>query len=383
LFDAAGLDMSAFASAEPEWTPALFADTRAAWTGPVPNIPGETLRIEAAAYRGKAVYFHQIAPWTTPTRMPATVTERARVQWSSALAQVVVLGMFIAAGLIARHNIRKGRGDRRGAFQLAATISLAAAGVWLLDSTHFPDPGVEMSRFFIGQPLWAAALLWLLYLALEPYVRRFWPTTLVSWSRLMAGQWRDPLIGRDILFGCALGGLMTIIGFSTGYINLKLGYPTPPQVPELRQLFGTHVVIARQLNHVFNALFNALFAVYVMVLLKMFVKRERVAVVVAIVLAFVLAARGVFDGGSVLVNAAAALLMITIIVLTIERLGLVAMVALFLTNMMMSSAVITLDSSKWFFGNAMLMMAIPAGLALYGFYISRGGEPVFGRRVLD
>ena len=383
LFDAAGLDLSAFIPAEPQWTPPLYADTRAAWTGPVPNVPGETLRIEAAAYRGKPVYFHTIARWTTATRMPAAVAERSRVQWSSALVQLVVLSMFVAAGLIARDNIRKGRGDRRGAFKLAAIISLAAVGVWLLDSKHVADPGVEMSRFFVGQPLWAAALLWLIYLALEPYVRRFWPTTLVSWSRLMAGQWRDPLVGRDILFGAALGAVMTVIGLSTDSISLALGYPSPPLVPELRQLFGTHVVIARTLNQVFNALLNALFAVYGMVLLKMFVKRERVAIAVAIVLAFLLAARGVFEGGSVVVNAAAALLMIAIIVLTIDRLGLVATVALFLTNMTTSGAVVTLDPSKWFFGNAMLLVALPAALALYGFYVSRGGEPLLGRRVLD
>jgi hypothetical protein len=370
-------------TAEPEWTPALYADTRAAWTGPVPNIPGETLRLEAASYRGKPVYFHQIARWTTPTRMPAAVAERARVRWTSALVQIVVMGMFVAAGLIARHNIRKGRGDRRGAFRLAGTIMLAAVGVWALDSKHIPDPGIEMSRFFVGQPLWAAGLLWLLYLALEPYVRRFWPATLVSWSRLMGGQWRDPLVGRDILFGAALGAVMTVIGLSTSSINEALGHPTPPLVPELRQLFGTHVVIARMLNQVFNAVLNALFAVYAIVLLKIVVRRHGAAIVLGIALAFLLAARGVFDGGSVAVNATAALVMITIIVMTIDRLGLVATVMLFLTNLMMSGAVVTLDSSKWFFGNAMLLMALPTALAFYGFYVSRGGEPLLGRRVLD
>ena len=383
LFDAAGLDMSAFTKAEPEWTPTLYADTRAAWTGPVPNIPDETLRIEAAGYRGKPVYFHQIARWTTATRMPATVAERSRVQWTSALVQLVVLSMFIAAALIARHNIKKGRGDRRGAFQLAATISLAAVGVWILDSKHVADPGLEMSRFFVGQPLWAAGLLWLIYLALEPYVRRFWPTTLVSWSRLMAGQWRDPLVGRDILFGAALGAAITLIGLSAEYAGMALGYPSPPVVPELRQLFGTHVVIARALNQVFNALINALFAVFGLVLLKMFVRRERVAVAIAIALSLLLATRGVFDGGSAIVNGIAAFLIIAIIVLTIDRLGLVATVMLFLVNMTMSNAVVTLDSSKWFFGNAVLMIALPTALAFYGFYVSRGGEPLLGRRVLD
>ena len=383
LFDAAGLDMAAFTAAEPEWTPALFADTRVAWTGPLPTIAGGQLRIEAGAYRGKPVYFMQVAPWASATRMPQTIAQRQQGRWFAGLVQVVVFAMFAAAALIARHNLRKGRGDRRGAFQLAGFITAAAVGVWVLDAKHFADPTLEMSRFFIGQPLWAAALLWLLYLALEPYVRRFWPATLVSWSRLMGRQWRDPLVGRDILFGVALGALVNVLGQAASYIGLQLGYPTPPTVPELSQLLGTHVVIARTLNQLFNAVLNALFSVFGMVLLKMFVKNEKVASIVAITLVMILAVRGIFDSGPVALNIVVALLIVTTIVITIQKLGLVATVVLFLTNMTMSSAVVTLDASKWFFGNSLLLMAMPAALAVYGFYASRGGEPLLGTRVLD
>jgi hypothetical protein len=70
-------------------------------------------------------------------------------------------------------------------------------------------------------------------------------------------------------------------------------------------------------------------------------------------------------------------------VLTIQRLGLVAVMTLFLVNLLMSGAVVTLDPSKWFFTDSLLLMAIPAALAVYGFYVSRGGEPLFGRAVLD
>ena len=72
LFDAAGLDIATFASVDPEWTPAHYADARVAWKGPMPHVPGQELRIEAGSYRGKPVYFQQVAAWTTPTRMPAT-----------------------------------------------------------------------------------------------------------------------------------------------------------------------------------------------------------------------------------------------------------------------------------------------------------------------
>jgi serine/threonine-protein kinase len=52
-----------------------------------------------------------------------------------------------------------------------------------------------------------SCFIWALYIALEPYVRRRWPATLVSWSRLLAGRFRDPLVGRDVLVGCLAGDL--------------------------------------------------------------------------------------------------------------------------------------------------------------------------------
>jgi len=49
------------------------------------------------------------------------------------------------------------------------------------------------------------ALAWAFYMALEPFVRRHWPSTLVSWSRLLSGRVRDALVGRDILVGLLFG----------------------------------------------------------------------------------------------------------------------------------------------------------------------------------
>src|SRR5262249_61264899 len=137
LFDAAGLDMGAYTPTASQWTPFHYADTRAAWNGPVPNMPGQTQRIEAAAYRGRPIYFQQIAPWTQPSRDPQTIAERRQIEWSTLFEEFVVIVMLAAAGLIARHNLHKGRGDRRGALHLARALTLAGARAWRADSHHF------------------------------------------------------------------------------------------------------------------------------------------------------------------------------------------------------------------------------------------------------
>jgi hypothetical protein len=36
--------------------------------------------------------------------------------------------------------------------------------------------------------VYGGALVWAGYLAVEPYVRRWWPTTLVAWRRALDGR---------------------------------------------------------------------------------------------------------------------------------------------------------------------------------------------------
>src|SRR5262249_22090617 len=66
LLDAAGLSLSAFHPVPAHWLPRNEADVRAAWEGPLPDIPGETARVEAAAYRGRPIFFQLVLPWTQP-----------------------------------------------------------------------------------------------------------------------------------------------------------------------------------------------------------------------------------------------------------------------------------------------------------------------------
>src|SRR3954447_17211977 len=63
LWAAAGLNPDAFQTTEPLWPPLVSWDARAAWSG-VDPASGATVRVEAAAWRGRPVFFHIIGPWT-------------------------------------------------------------------------------------------------------------------------------------------------------------------------------------------------------------------------------------------------------------------------------------------------------------------------------
>ncbi|HUB33683.1 MAG TPA: serine/threonine-protein kinase, partial [Bryobacteraceae bacterium] len=69
LWTAAGLDITRFAPADPQWIPLVSFDARAAWTGTYPEAPNVPLRIEAASWQGRPVSFETIGPWSKPERM--------------------------------------------------------------------------------------------------------------------------------------------------------------------------------------------------------------------------------------------------------------------------------------------------------------------------
>ena len=174
LFAAAGLDLARLTPAQPQWTPLVACDARAAWTGAWPEAPEIPIRVEAAAWRGKPVSFQVIEPWTRPARAEPRPDRRPLAD--QIMMAVVMLLLVPIACLLARRNLRLNRGDRRGATRLALVLISVNMLDILLWMSHVADLGeVRMLVEGTGFSLFFAAMAWVLYLALEPYARRRWP----------------------------------------------------------------------------------------------------------------------------------------------------------------------------------------------------------------
>jgi serine/threonine-protein kinase len=214
FFDAAKLDMARFADAAPTWVPPVFADERKAWEGTDAEEPEKSLRIEAAAFQGKPVFFQIIQPWTLPQGVepenPYTA-DTALIMWG-----VPFLLVLACAAVLGPRNLLQGRADSRGALHLALYTFGLMMVVWFFEARHLFAP-MQLRLILQGLvvALYWAAVLGMAYLAVEPFVRRLWPEALISWSRLMAGQWRDPRVGRDFLVG-ALTGAASYLLFQVG-----------------------------------------------------------------------------------------------------------------------------------------------------------------------
>jgi hypothetical protein len=289
IFTEARLDASRFRRVASRWTPPFYCDKRVAWEGAWPERPEIPLRLEAAAYHGRIAWFELKNPWTRPEReqlQPSTAGQKGIETF-----YVLLLATLTATGgVLAYRNIRLGRGDRRGAFRLALGLATLAVGAWAFRAHHVADPGGELVSVARGAGLAVliASLLWLFYLALEPYVRRLRPWTLVSWTRLLNGGTRDAVVGRDVLIGMAWGTCLALLGVLARALVVWLGQPErAPELVGLDALLSTRMLLSFVVGVPVNATLVGLALLLLFLILRLVTRRDWIAA--ALVVSFLLA----------------------------------------------------------------------------------------------
>ena len=76
----AGFDPARLQPSGSHWAAPVDSDRRAAWDGAIQGQPDVTFHIEAAAYRGRLVYFKMRGPWVS-RRAPLSSTPRPGWSW--------------------------------------------------------------------------------------------------------------------------------------------------------------------------------------------------------------------------------------------------------------------------------------------------------------
>lgn len=369
LFHAAALDTARFTVTDTTWNPPVFCDARAAWIGSFAEAPEIEMRIEAAAYRGRPVYFRIYGPWHIPTRMTLQASH-AGLQAAQILNVVLVVGALIGSALIVRRNLRAGQGDRRGAIRTAFVVLGASMLSWFFRADHVSAPGEELDLFVrgIGEALFFAGFLWMLYMALEPMVRRRWPTRIISWSRLLTGRFRDPLVGRDVLFGVLSGAIGMLIILSANVIQTWFGRLTPaPSVMMLGPIASLSDIVSALFRALVTALLNALFFLFFPLLLHVVFRKLWIAIGIYFT---ILVAMFTLSAGDLLIGLILGFLLVFVWVFTVIRLGLLASAACFFTFFALTALPITTDTSAWFLNGNLLGLGMIVALAIYGLRVS-------------
>jgi predicted Ser/Thr protein kinase len=370
LFAAAGLDMSKFKPATPIWTSLAASDVRQAWTGEWPGYNHRLLRIEAAAWRGRPVFFSLLGPWNRPSRMPSSEPTGAGDVASRILVIIIILVPILAAIFLARWNFLRGKGDRAGAKRLAIVMFSIHMLLWVF-AAHFSSAGNSLSLLMlaISTSLFSAGVVWVLYLAVEPYVRRYWPQAIISWTRVLAGRWRDPLVGRDVLYGAIVGIFFCdIFGFRY-HLEGRLG--APPATLDTNYLASARMAISAWLWHVPGSISSVLLMFLLLFLCRVLLRKSWLAAIGFILL---LTALKSLSSGYPAVEWPLQTLLYTVLAVAALRYGLVTLaVALYAADLALNIPV-TLNPSAWYFTSGTLALATIAALAIWGFYTALAGQ---------
>jgi hypothetical protein len=223
----------------------------------------------------------------------------------------------------------------------------------------------------------AAATLWLFYMALEPYVRRLWPEMLISWNRVLAGRWRDPQVGRDLLVG-SLGGVGMAVTVALGTIlPAWLGRsPHWPRAAADELLLGTRHVAGRLLQEIAAAIMLGLFYGCFLVVLRVTLRRRWLAAV-ALALLLTIAYGYLNFGGVYASDFLLACLGSAALVVGLFRLGLFAIMVGLFASMALLDFGAGYSPPAWYGGDALYAVAIVAAVAFFGFWTTLAGRPLW------
>ena len=366
LFAAAELDPARFTRVPPRDMPPVPFDAREEWRGTFGPGRKEQVDVEAAAREGKPVYFSVGGDWQQ--KEPADTG--AYGHWYPALIAVFYTCYFLGAGVLAWQNLRKGRGDRRGALQIAAAVFVATMLGWGFSAAHV----VSLWEFHLLVKALSWALLmafafWILYLAVEPHVRRHWPDSLISWTRLQAGKFTDPLVCSHLLAGMTVTMIAeAIFGLEGAVIGRYFKDLFPPPLDALTSVSAFWGMLFVTMGAYFS------YILLVAPIVRLFIRRR---LWVADGLAALLAASPMFA----LFDKAAQNAMVgtggvvwdLMVLWLLRRFGFLAAVAAVLTDGMFEY-VMPIEPRSWFGGRSLVILAIPALVAACATYVIVSGQ---------
>jgi hypothetical protein len=382
-FAASGLNIADFRTAAPEWAPLAPTDARSAWTGTLPQQPDVPIRVEAAAFHGQPVDFRIVYPWSTPGRDTQTSMTGAQ-KISSAMIVLLILGVFIGGVALARWNIKANRADVKGAARLGAFIFVTFMVLWILSTHHLPN-FLEAISFLmaIASATLRTFFAVVLYVALEPFVRRREPQTLISWTRLLAGKFHDPLVGRDLLIGAVYGlALLIFEGIDNVVLPLFGKLPPIPGGVSTSSLLGVHQALGQVLLYVLGQTIDSLGIFFVLFVLQRILRSTWLAMIVVAV-AGTLLSLGNNDNEYQWFSAAALVILYVSFLLVLKRFGLLVLVVGLVVQNVLQAFPATTHLGRWYAAPSLAGLVAIAALTLYGFRTALAGQPVFSLKAFE
>jgi serine/threonine-protein kinase len=246
-------------------------------------------------------------------------------------------------------------------------------GERIAGSDHAPIV-IENANLFGSIALASGAGLtcWSGYMALEPLIRRRSPETVITWSRLLMGQFRDPLLARDILIGvlaaCAYLIVVDLVWWASALDGIGAIHDS---------LLGTRQVLGIVMNKLSD---SVLWPVVLLMLFFLFraVLRKPWLAAAAVILIFTFAA-----GSPFIADVFTWGLWWSVYMFLLLRFGLVAGCAMHFSSGLLAFVPLTANFTAWYASSGMFAVGVVLLLAGCAFYTSLGGQKVYQGSLLE
>ncbi|MGH7725846.1 MAG: serine/threonine-protein kinase [Candidatus Eiseniibacteriota bacterium] len=369
LLALAGANRARLEPVVPRWTPEVAADARGAWLLPESTT---TLRLEAASWRGKPVWFRTIAPWEQAER---EASESSEGRLGSVVFVVTVFLLVPALVLLSLYNFRVGRSDTRGALRLALTVFLLFA-IGSALAVRWTDEPRRVFQWLYEQPYLPALIAGLYFLGVEPFVRRRWPHRLIAWTRMLSGRFADPLVGREVLVGILMGALVALLQDLPAVVE---GRPDVDLLLRALPLGRDADFWGWVTSSLGDAVMKGIGSFSILVVLRVLIRRDAAAWAGLGVFWFLAnAPPGNASTLQWLVPAVAALC----VVLT-ARVGILAITIAMATLNLLIVTPLTLDPSRWYAWRTGVILVLLLTLALWGFVAVMGRRRIMNSEILE
>jgi hypothetical protein len=294
--------------------------------------------------------------------------------------------VFIAVLWIAHYNWKAGRADLRGATRVGMFCGAISLIAWVLRAHHVAS---DTEQVLIANALANAAYVcleyWLVYLALEPWVRRYWPQTMITWSRVVAGKWTDPVVGRDLLFGTLFGMVYVLFIALYEYANLRGGAPIFGEFG-LENLNGFRAFAGEIASLLFGEVGGALIFLFTLFLVRAVLRKQWIVATVWVAgwVAVRFLGENFIDSRELAVTTGVFwLLLFSLLVFIMLRFGFFALVVAVFVLDALSDCYLTTDFSAWYGQTSCAIAILIGAMALRGFRLSLGSRPLFSPAALD
>jgi hypothetical protein len=256
--------------------------------------------------------------------------------------------------------------------------------MWYIGAHHVASRE-ELGLFVahLSYSMQRVGLAYVFYLAIEPYARRLWPTMLASWVRVLDGRWRDPLVGTSLLVGCAAGALNVLVNRIGRLVPEMLG--GPPALPDLdtwhlEALRGPTATFVSVIGVHTTELLDIIFPLTLLLIFRLLLRRNSLAIVATSLVALVLFHPGSGSAiGYVIVFTLTTVLLLSVLF----RYGLLSVAAALTISGLLSRLPLTWSPPAWYAGPMILALALVVAPALWGFWTSLAGRPLFRDAILE